>query len=77
MGQFNAPVTLVPGCFTVNPFPLLDVSPLGRFVPGCLAPGRFAPWTFRLQISMVCVGVWGFNVERYVHYIIWLAASNH
>ena len=33
-------------------------------------------WTFRLQIPMVCVEVWGFNVESYVHYIFCMAASN-
>ena len=80
--QLNAPVTLIPGRFALNLFPPLDVSPPGHFVLGCSGPGLFAHTghlalrTFRLQISMVCVGVWCFDVESYVHYILRLAASN-
>ena len=34
----------VPGCFAPNPFPPLDVSPVGRFAPGHFAPiEHFSP----------------------------------
>ena len=42
IGQFNAPVSLVPGRFTPNPCPPINVTPPGCFVPGCFAPGLFA-----------------------------------